>query len=194
MSEQFWHNFVTEKSFTFLQEFAKRFQFVLIGGWAVYFHTKALKSKDIDIIVEFEELEKLKQQFPITKNERLKKYEIKADGFDVDIYVPHYSDLGVPLDEVIQNTISIEGFLVPRKEVLLALKLYVYEQRKGSLKGKKDLIDIISLLYYGKIAPKIIKDSKTLRDILATSYEVKELGLNRKKFADFKKPFLAKLD
>lgn len=194
MSEQFWHRLIIEKSFAFLQEFVKQYQFVLIGGWAVYFYTKALKSKDIDIIVEFAELEKLKQQFSITKNERLKKYEIKADGFDVDIYVPHYSDLGVPLDEVTRNAISIEGFHVPRKEVLLALKCYVYEQRKGSLKGKKDMIDIISLLYYGAISPKLVRDSKTLRDILTTNYEIKELGLDRKKFADFKKQFLVKLD
>lgn len=192
MNEQFWHNAVTDKSFAFLQEFAKRFSFVLIGGWAVYFHTKALKSKDIDIIVTFEELEKLRVQFDLIKNERLKKYEIKADGFDVDIYVPHYSELGMPLDEVMQSAISLEGFRVPRKETLLALKLIVYGERKGSLKGKKDMIDIISLLYHGKIAPNLVEESKTLRDILAANYEIKELGLDRKKFADFKKPFLAK--
>lgn len=194
MSEQFWHNLVTEKSFAFLQEFAKQFQFVLIGGWAVYFHTKALKSKDIDIVVTFEELGKLRTQFDLIKNERLKKYEIKADGFDVDIYVPHYSELGVSFNEVMQSAVSMEGFRVPRKEVLLALKLYVYEQRKGSLKGKKDMIDIISLLYYGNISPKLVKDTKTLRDILTATYEIKELGLGRKKFADFKKYVLAALE
>jgi hypothetical protein len=204
MSEQFWHDVVIEKSFVFLQEFVKRFQFVLIGGWAVYFHTKALKSKDIDIIVTFEELEKLRTQFDLIKNERLKKYEIKADGFDIDIYVPHYSDLGMPLDDVMRNTISIEGFRVPRKETLLALKLHVYEQRKGSLKGKKDMIDVISLLYYGNLPSKLIQDalgryhpevlSGSLREILSATYEVKELRLNRKTFADFKKPLLAALE
>ena len=88
MQKQFWHDAVTEKSFIFLQGLRKNFKFVLIGGWAVYFHTKALKSKDIDIVVGFEELAKLRQSFPLIKNDRLSKYEIKAEGFDVDIYVP----------------------------------------------------------------------------------------------------------
>ena len=203
MTEQFWHDAVTEKSFAFLQELAKRFQFVLIGGWAVYFYTKALKSKDIDIIVTFEELQSMRTQFDLIKNERLKKYEIKAEGFDVDIYTPHFSELGLPLDDVIREAVSFDGFCLPRKETMLALKLYVYEQRKGSLKGKKDMIDVISLLYYGKISSKLIKDTlerhrlkalnKSLREILAAMYEVKELGLNRKTFADFKKPLLAAL-
>jgi hypothetical protein len=189
--KQFWHDAVTEKSFAFLQEFARRFHFVLIGGWAVYFYTKALKSKDIDIVVTFEELEKLRKGFSLIKNERLKKYEIKAEGFDVDIYVPHFSELGLPLEDVINGAVSLEGFRVPRKETLLALKLYVYEKRKGSLKGKKDMIDIISLLYHGKIAPAAIKNFQTLKEILTATYEVKELGLDRKKFAGFKKAFLA---
>ena len=89
---EFWHNLVTDKSFTLLQELTKCFDFVLIGGWAVYVHTKALKSKDIDIIVDFADLEKLRFAFPLVKNERMRKYEIKADGFDVDIYAPHWSD------------------------------------------------------------------------------------------------------
>jgi hypothetical protein len=189
MSEQFWHDAVTEKSFAFLQELAKRFRFVLIGGWAVYLHTKALKSKDIDIIVTFEELEKLRKKFSVTKNERLKKYEIKGEGFDIDIYVPHYSDLGLPLEEVLRQAVLKEGFRVPRMEALLALKCRAYEQRKGSLKGKKDMIDIIGLLADGSIPPRTVKDSKIIREILGTNYEIKELGLDRKKFADFKRRF-----
>jgi len=31
----------------------------LIGGWAIYLHTKALKSKDIGIIVDFQTLNQL---------------------------------------------------------------------------------------------------------------------------------------
>jgi hypothetical protein len=42
-------------------------------------HSKALKSKDIDIIVGYDELEKLKNDFSVFKNGRLKKYEIKFE-------------------------------------------------------------------------------------------------------------------
>jgi len=200
MEPQFWHNLVVEKSFVFLQELRKHFQFVLIGGWAVYFYTNALKSKDIDIIVEFEELEKLKMQFPLIKNERLRKYEIKAQGFDVDIYLPYFSQLGLPLDFVMAHTVLLKGFQLPKKEILLALKLLVYTKRKASLKGKKDMIDIISLLYHGRasiselqsilIAHRQDELLDVLGSLLKEIYEVKEVGLHRKAFADLKKSIL----
>jgi len=204
MVNQFWHNQITEKSFIFLQELRKNFKFVLIGGWAVYFHTHALKSKDIDIIVDFETLGELRKEFALVKNERLKKYEIRGDTFDVDIYVPHWSALGLPLDFVMKNTMSVEGFRVPRKEVLLILKLFVYTQRGSSLKGQKDLIDVLSLLYVGRISwlffagalkeKRLLNLLKELKSILQTTFEVKELNLNRKSFSDFKKPVLREIE
>lgn len=203
MTEQFWHSLITDKSYAFLKELRRNFDFVLIGGWAVYFYTKALKSKDIDIIVDFETLGRMRENFDLVKNDRLKKYEIRAEGFDVDIYVPHWSELGLPLDFVMKSISSVEGFNLPRKETLLLLKLYVYTQRSISLKGKKDLIDIISLLYFNNpswdTVMRTVKSYKleslleTLREILKTTYEMKELGLNRKQFSDFKKPILKKL-
>ena len=49
---QYYHDIITEKSFEFLQELKKKFNFVLIGGWAVFLYARTLKSKDIDIIVD----------------------------------------------------------------------------------------------------------------------------------------------
>ena len=57
---EFWQNWVIDRSFRVLQELRKKYKFILIGGWAVYFLTKLLKSKDIDIIVDFVELERMK--------------------------------------------------------------------------------------------------------------------------------------
>ena len=203
MAEQFWHNRITDKSFDFLQDLKRKFDFVLIGGWAVYVYTHSLKSKDIDIIVDFDELSRFRLFFDVTKNERLKKYEIQTGNFDVDIYVPHWSELGLPLDFVVKNSVVREGFMVPRVEILLALKLFVYSQRKPSLKGKKDLIDIISILRSGKtklaeLAVLLKEFGKTsllfeLEEILKTTFEIKELSMNQKKFSDFKKPILWEL-
>ena len=203
MKKQFWHDAITERSFVFLQELRKTYKFVLIGGWAVYFFTHALKSKDIDIIVEFGELAKLRNFFSLIKNDRLNEYEVKAEGFDVDIYVPYWSKLGLPLEFVLDRAVSVEGFLVPEIEILIALKLFVYRERKGSLKGQKDLLDIASLLYHGDVAlealQKILQIHNLkflldeLRSILGNTYELTEIGLNRKKFSDFKKPILKKL-
>lgn len=204
MTEQFWHDNITDISFAFLQHLRSQFTFVLIGGWAVYLYTKALKSKDIDVIVDFEELGKMRKRFSLVKNDRLQKYEIKGEGFDVDIYVPHWSFVGLPPDFVMDHAVALQGFRVPEKETLLALKLFVSTQRKGSLKGKKDMLDVISMLYHAK--PRlgrmraILREHHLLplegelREILRTTHEVRELGLNQKQFADFKKPLLKELD
>lgn len=203
MEKAFWHHLITEKSFCLLQELRQRYEFVLIGGWAVYIYTKVLKSKDIDIIVDFSVLSRLKQQFTVNKNERLKKYEIKIEGIDIDIYVPYWSDLGLPIDVVIKEKVYREGFIVPKKEVLLILKIFAYSRRKFSLKGKKDILDIISLLYSNAIDFIYFNNclhkynledlKKELQEILTTTKEVPELGLNQKQWRDFKKKIVTNL-
>jgi len=64
----------------------------------------------------------------------------------------------------------------------------------------KDLIDIISLLYFNKLDYKKFEvalrdnDLLSLKDelyeILTTTISVEELGLNQKKFSDLKKKIL----
>ncbi len=147
MAEQHYHNAIVERSWAALQELRRRYQFVLIGGWAAWVHTRGAKSRDIDIVVDYPELARLRVDYQVRKNERLKKYEIKADGFDIDIYVPHYSTtLALPPEFVRQRAENREGFLVPDAETLLALKLGAWAERRGTPKGTKDQIDIQSLL------------------------------------------------
>lgn len=141
----YWHNILTEKSWKILQQIKQDFKFTLIGGWAVYLWTKGHKSKDIDIIVDFETLSQLKKKYDLRKNEKLKKYEIRVEEIDIDIYVPHYSGL-MPLEEV--DTEKVEGFAVAKPEYLLILKQGAELERKESEKGEKDRIDIISLLFF----------------------------------------------
>ena len=175
----------------------KNYNFVLIGGWAVFLYTKSLKSKDIDIIVEPETLGLLKSHYDVFKNDRLKKYELKLEGFDVDIYLPHWSQLGIPAATVYENSILIEGFKVPKKEILFVLKLIAYQQRKGSLKGKKDELDILSLVNTPEVDFAAIKTlfktpglknlEKEFIGLLNSRIDAKELGLHRKKYSDLKK-------
>jgi len=143
---EFYHNSVTDKSFQFLAELNKNYKFVLIGGWAVFLYAQALKSKDIDIILDYDELGKLRKNFAVNKNERLKKYEIETGEFDIDIYVPHYSDLGLPAEEIMKSAKTRNGFFVPSLEMLLLLKLYAWQERRGSIKGRKDELDILTLI------------------------------------------------
>ncbi len=197
---KFWHDAITDKSFYTLQSLRKEFDFVVIGGWAVFLYAKTLKSKDIDIIVDLETMAKLKTEFDVIKNERLKKYEIKFDGFDLDIYMLFWSEIGLPLDYILQKSLSLEGFRLPAKEILLVLKLFTYKQRKGNLKGKKDALDIISLLScsptnfqeLSEICNKFNLDylKNELVELLNSIVEVEELEMNQKSFADLKKKVL----
>ncbi|MBI3036688.1 hypothetical protein HYY73_02945 [Candidatus Woesearchaeota archaeon] len=141
---EYWHDLITEKSWKLLQQLRGKFKFILIGGWAVYLLARTQKSKDVDIIVDVNTLQRLKNEYDLRKNDALRKYEIKADEVDVDIYVPYYSRLAMPVEKV--ESLKIEGFDVARPEELLILKQGAEKDRRHSEKGEKDRIDVMSLL------------------------------------------------
>ena len=196
----FYHDLITQKSFKLLQKIKQDFDFVLIGGWAVFLYTKALKSKDIDIIVDYNQLSELRKRFNVFKNERLKKYEAKSESTDIDIYLPHYSELGIPIQEIIARTRSIGGFTVPAPEILLILKLYAFSSRRGSNKGKKDMVDIFSILSeqiidwadFKKIIQKnnLQELSEQLKDLISSQKSIPELDLTNHKIAKLKQEIL----
>ncbi len=57
----FYYPDIAEESWRLLLELRRRYAFTLIGGWAVWLYTKSLKSKDIDIIVDYEGLDRLRE-------------------------------------------------------------------------------------------------------------------------------------
>ena len=194
---QFYHDLITEKSWQLLVELKKSYRFVLIGGWAVFLYTNSLKSKDIDIIIDYDELGRFKDQFTLLKNDRLKKYEIKAGNFDVDIYLPHYSDLGVDIKRVQETSVIRQGFGVPNLEILFMLKLYAWHNRRGSTKGQKDELDIFSLVFMPEFSwlslSNLIKEYgfekfyKSFFALIKQTSEIKELGVNAQAMSKFKK-------
>jgi hypothetical protein len=163
MPNDFWNNALTEKSWNILINLKKEpFDFVLIGGWAAYLHTNLHKSKDIDIVIKnFEDLEKIKKRYNLIKNDSLKKYEIKMEEIDVDIYVPFFSRLAIPTEEIIKHTTKIQNIEVVKPELLLILKQGAEKDREFSVKGEKDRIDIITLLFFSEI------DFKEYHDLIA---------------------------
>jgi len=172
---EFYHDLITEKSFKILQDLKRRFDFILIGGWAIYLYTRALKSKDIDIIIDYDVLEKIKKEFNVSKNERLKKYEIKTGEIDIDIYLPFFSDLLFPIETIKKHFQFVEGFQVPIPEILLILKIKTYLERKGTTKGEKDLIDIFSLISNGKINWEKYRELVKKYDLRDTNQRLKEI-------------------
>lgn len=200
---EFYHDLITEKSFKILQDLKRKFDFILIGGWAIFLYTKALKSKDIDIIIDYDQLEKFKKEFTIFKNERLKKYETKIEEIDIDIYLPYFSDLKFPLKEIKNYLQSIEGFKVPLPEILLILKTATYFERKETLKGEKDFLDIFTLISKGKINWKLYKEiiekyklqniNQKLKEIISSAKAIPQLNLLNHQISKLKKKILEKL-
>ncbi len=200
---EFWHELVTEKSWQILQEIHRQFPFVLIGGWAVYLYARSLKSKDIDIVIDYDTLAKIRDAYPLTKNDRLKKYEIRLGEVDVDIYVPHFSNPGLPAEILLEGASTQEGFRVPRLDELLLMKENARNERRGSAKGEKDGLDLLSLLKtealdwarYLALAKRHNPESPArLKQFLETTADALPLGLNRHQLSRLKKRWLAHLD
>lgn len=145
---QYWSELLTQRSWEVLQKLSREVDFIVIGGWATYLWTKASKSKDVDIIADFTTLGQLKKRYGLRKNDRLRKYEMKIDEMDVDIYVPHYSKLPIPVEELDSYVTKIENLRTVEPGVLLILKQGVEMHRRDSVKGRKDQIDIIALLMH----------------------------------------------
>lgn len=192
----YYHDIITQESWEELKTLNKKLKFVLIGGWATYLYTKELKSKDIDILINYEELGKLKESYAVIKNDRLKKYEARKEEIQIDIYLSHYSEIGIPVDVLINSSISLEGFKVLRKKYLICLKIYVYNIRANTPKGEKDFLDILSLFKSGVgdiIGIGKIKESYNLEkqfayflNFLDERVEALEIGLNKHSYKKLK--------
>lgn len=192
----YYHDLITEKSWQELKKLRQYCNFVLIGGWATYLYSHALKSKDIDIVINYDQLPELQKHYDLNKNDRLKKYQARRGEVEIDIYLPHYSQLGIPVDKLVQHTRSVEGFTVLDLEYLLALKIYTLSQRGRSDKGKKDFLDILSLFQTGEANAKdvqvLLKQYglsvawKVFREFLNEFTQVPELHLNSHAYAKLK--------
>lgn len=199
---EYWNSLLTEKSWKILQELKRSYNFILIGGWAVYLLAKKQKSKDIDIVISISELQKFDKS-ELRKNDNLKKYEIKKEEIDIDIYVEYYSKLSIPVEDIKSYTIKIEGFEVACPELLLILKQGAYQDRKESVKGEKDRLDLLSLLFFSEIDFKkyleILKKYKKenwldeLKMILANFKDYNLIGLTLKEFKLKKEKMLEKI-
>jgi hypothetical protein len=196
----FYHDLITQKSWQALTGLKKKYRFILIGGWAVFLYTRALKSKDIDLVMEYEELERIKSEFTVGKNERLKKYEARSEEAEIDIYVPFYSDPGIPAEEIKKFTSQIEGFIVAEKEVLAILKQKAFLGRQNSPKGRKDLIDLISLFrlpdFDWQKHQRLVRgynlktEAEMVTSFVRQTSSLEELNLNTNQMAGLKRKIL----
>ena len=148
---EFWNESVTDRAWKVLIKLVNKFDPIVIGGWAAYLLTKTLKSKDIDVVVDFETLQKLKIDFGLKKNIHLKKYEAIVDEVSIDIYVPYFSKLAIPPEDLQKLSMRVEGIRIAKPEALLILKQQAELERKDSIKGLKDRVDILNILINSKV-------------------------------------------
>jgi hypothetical protein len=194
----FWNDIATDRSWEVLIGLKGKFDFILIGGWACYLLTKIIKSKDIDMIIDFETLGKMKVGFAMKKNPFLRKYETVIDDISIDIYVPFYSKLAIPIDYIQKNVFEIQGFKILKPEILLILKQQAELERKDWVKGQKDRTDILNLLINSEVDienyKKIIKQfslkdyQKRLKEIVQTARkEFEYIGITNPREIKMKK-------
>jgi len=202
---EFWNDIAIDKSWKVLIDLTKKFDVIVIGGWAAYLLTKSLKSKDVDIVVDFETLEELNMIFGLKKNIHLKKYETIIDEISVDIYVPFFSKLAIPVEKLKDYSTTIEGIKTIKPEALLILKQQAELERKDSVKGQKDRVDILNVLINSRVDFKVyfilIKEyglenyPQRLKNIIQTvKKEFDYLGIqNPRKIKLIKKELVSKL-
>ena len=191
---EFWNELVTGKSWEVLLKLRREpVPFTLIGGWAAYLWTRMQKSKDIDIVLEdHASLEYLKQHFTLKKNDSLRKYEIIVDGIDIDIYVPYFSRLTLPAEDIGGYSTIVENIRVARPEALLVLKQGAEMDRGDSVKGRKDRLDIMALVLRTEMDWQLYRELleryslaghlQRLRGIVTGFEDIRYLGLNPREF------------
>jgi len=150
-----WRDDLVDRSWVALAHLRKLSAFILIGGWAVYFWTHRLKSRDIDLCMNQESFYKLqselqKENVYVNRNPRLRMYEAKIGAIEVDIYTPFQSNLTIPLATLFERKwhTNIEGYELALPEVLLLLKSQAARERWNSERGVKDRVDLLALLLY----------------------------------------------
>lgn len=199
----YYHDLITDQSWQELTQLNKLIPFVLVGGWATYLYTKALKSKDIDIAIDYPALSALKDAYDVQKNDRLRKYEAVKASVAIDIYLPHYSKIGIPVEQIMKQSRLIDGFSVVDPDLLFALKMITLNERGRTPKGRKDFLDLLALAHAGicktdAIAPILSSYhhhavAAFFGTFLDETTHVPELNLNTHTYAKLKKTLLNSL-
>ena len=155
------------------------------------------------MIKDFRDLSILKKDYDLITNNSLKKYEIKMGEIDIDIYAPFFSKLTIPVEDIKKYTTTIHNFEVINAEALLILKQGAEQDREKSVKGQKDRIDIMTLLFYSDINFKeyfkLLKRYnlnhlyERLKRIISNFKEINYLDLNPRQFKLKKQEIMGKL-
>lgn len=128
---------------------------VLFGGWATYLRTGVAKSHDIDVIVDHPTLDRLRSKHALSESRHIsgKKFELKVEGVEVDVYPVSQSRLGrelqLPVEALIGWSERIGQVRVLTAEAQFAAKMAALLDRPVTLPGEKDRQEMWALLNTG---------------------------------------------
>ena len=151
MAIQFWNDDNTKESFEVMRRLVGKIDFVLIGGWAVFYYTGQQKSLDIDIAIDYGALDYFKE-YGISQYEGMHIQYSIIERIYIDLFIDGFSDrdLPFPVKDIMDGYVMIEGIKVVEKELLILLKTWGYF-RVDEKKHDKDIIDTLSLLFFANL-------------------------------------------
>lgn len=157
MPRTYYNYLETDKSRDMLSRITGKVDFVLIGGWAVNLYVDIQRSKDIDIAISPEQLEYFRK-YGVHDYGISVKYSVIND-VSIDLFINGISDkeLTIPINEIFKHSVIMRGMKVVDKNMLLLLKLCGYF-REDTIKLDKDIIDVVSLLFYAGLDINQIRD------------------------------------
>lgn len=157
-----------------------------IGGIAVYaylyesdeFRELAAQSHDADFVILLRDMADLRDIEALTPNNRLSKQQFIKNGFEFDVYVEGQHALPVDTSDAVAYSQVRNGLRVVCPEHLLKMKVYAYNDRKGTAKGDKDEQDIIRVfLTLNEVSDAVNlldeDDLKTIEGILNSNAYIK---------------------
>lgn len=159
-----WNEAIMLKGYEFIKKLiALDIEFVVMGGWAVYFLTEYHMSKDIDLMIRDREFWKLKN-YIMGLNGREKTTNLPKTGFalddvELDVYTESRSGLAIPVKDVFSKSyfLNIKGVNVLKPEVLLILKAAAEKERSETMKGFKDRCDMLAILMRSKLDSVLLR-------------------------------------
>jgi len=133
----------------------------------------------------------------------MKRYEIKLmEGLNINIYLPKYSKLVIPIEDIENLTLMKDGFILPKPEVLLILKIAEYLDNQNNIIGTESAINIASLVLFANCDFNLFKeliDKYKLRGYIKLLFLIiekfdrsliKYLDLNENEFAKLRKKYI----
>ncbi len=127
---------------------------VVIGGWASWLRTHGARSHDVDLIVEWDQLQAISEHARVERSTArhagATKWVGEWDGVHLDLYVPFQSRLGTKLElrveTLVQYTEQIDNHRVLSIPAQTAAKWAALVDRVGTTRGAKDREEVIELL------------------------------------------------